>query len=219
MKWLKSSILAVAATASLGAHASLLTIAGGADLVIPSNNAFLADGVTSYNIGGNVSSTEAANITYTFLGAEAGYYNTFNAGGNTLGNNGVSAVGNSFTLYNVLAGLLDFNFTTNGSWKSPAPGADAGTVVNGANVTDLFGNVHSFATLFNYTYKGTFYDAILVFDDTGPGRLIDGTYTLVDDDNHDDLVIGLNIVAVPAPAAILLMGLGLIGLGASRRRS
>lgn len=219
MNWLKSSILAVAATASLGANAGLLTIAGGADVVIPANNAYFADGVTKYNIGGDLSSTKAANITYTYLAAEAGYYNTFTAAGNTLGNKGVSTVGSSFTLYNVMAGLLDFTFATNGSWTSPAPGADAGSVANGANVTDLFGNVHSFATLFNYTYKGKFYDAILVFDDTGPGRLIDGTYTLVDDDNHDDLVIGLNIVAVPAPAAVLLMGLGLLGLGAARRRS
>ncbi|MBQ1782739.1 MAG: PEP-CTERM sorting domain-containing protein [Gammaproteobacteria bacterium] len=215
MQCLKSSVLAFAATASLSAQAALLTVDGGMMAPVPSNNAFVTG---SYNLGGNVSLTEEAHLTFTFLEAEAGYWNTFTAYSSVLGNK-VNAKGDSFTVNNVLAGLLDFSFSTNGSWTSPAPGSDAGSVTNGANVVDILGNVHSFATLLNYTYKGVFYDALLVFDDTGPGRLVDGVWNPVDDDNHDDLVIGLNVVAVPAPAAMLLMGLGLIGLGASRRRN
>lgn len=234
MKWLKSSILAVAATASLGAHASLLAVDGGTVTNVLGNNAFFgtADGLgvnpdLVYTVGGQLSLLKDANLTYTYLGKEAGYWNTFTADGQSIVTRDADGKDNAFglseasaniVLANVMAGLLDFSFSTNGSWTSIIPKApDAGTVVNGSNFDNTDINGRSFAILLGQTYKGVFYDALLMFDDAGPGKFIDGVPT-VDDDNHDDMLVGLRVVAVPAPAAILLMGLGMIGLGASRRR-
>lgn len=216
MKWLTTLALATVAGMSLHANAGLLSLSGGNYDLVPVVNKFVYDGVTSYNVGGDLSLTKQANLSFTYLGAEAGYTNTFTAYGNSF-NNQVNAIGSNFAVNNVLAGLLDFRFDTNGSWNAPI-GADAGAAINGANVYDVLGNIHSFAVILDYTYKGVFYDAVLLFDDTGPGK-VNGVYNFVDDDNHDDMLIGLKAVAVPVPATIMLLGLGLIGLGASRRRS
>jgi hypothetical protein len=51
------------------------------------------------------------------------------------------------------------------------------------------------------------YDAILFFDDTGGYK---------DDDNHDDLVIGIK-ASVPESSTFVLMLMGLAGLFAARR--
>lgn len=144
MNWLKSSILAVAATASLGANAGLLTITDGAVSNVPGNNFFFPtpDGLgvnagLSYNIGGQLSLTKDAHLTYTYLGKEAGYWNKFSAGGHSIvtqdadknATNPDGSVG--ITLNNVLAGVLDFSFATNGDWDAIANSPTrSGTVSN-----------------------------------------------------------------------------------------
>ncbi len=218
MKCFKHLALAAIASVSLSANAGLLSISGGTDVLVPSVNKFVYDGTTSFNVGGDLYLTKDANITFTYLAKEAGYGNTFEAYANSV-NTKVDSYGTSFSVANVLAGLIDFTFSTDATYSNGVHVvADLGSVANGANVYDELGNDHSFAILLDYTYKGTFYDAVLLFDDTGTGKLVDGTIYF-DDDNHDDMLIGLNAVAVPVPATILLLGLGLIGLGASRRRS
>ena len=124
MKGFKSLVVATAALVTLNVNAGLLSVAGGADHLIPSNNDLLYDGVTSYNIGGNVYLDELANLSFTYLGHEAGYSNDFNAFGNTL-NNKSNAIGDSFSVDGVAAGLLSFNFYTYGG--------GTGTVTNGSN--------------------------------------------------------------------------------------
>ncbi len=197
MKRLKVFVLATFTALAFNAHAGLLSVSGGADYLIPSNNDLFYDGVTSYNIGGNVYLDELADLSFTYLGHEAAYKNDFNAYGGTL-NNKTNTIGDSFSVDGVAAGLLSFNFYTYGG--------GTGTVTNGSNYP--FGAIRSFAVLFDYWYLGEYYDAILLFDDSGAGP----------DDNHDDHVIGVKAVAVPVPATVLLLGLGLLGLGASRRR-
>lgn len=197
MKGLKTLVLATIASLAFSANAGLLSVSGGADYLIPGNNDLFYDGVTTYNIGGNVYLDELADLSFTYLGHEAGYSNDFNAYGDTL-NNKTNAVGDSFAVAGVLAGLLDFDFYSYGG--------GTGGVTNGAN--NPIGATRSFAVLLDYWYMGDYYDAILLFDDSGAGP----------DDNHDDHVIGVKAVAVPAPATILLLSLGLLGLGVSRRR-
>ncbi|MBQ1782740.1 MAG: hypothetical protein II007_03720 [Gammaproteobacteria bacterium] len=196
MKGLKDLILAVIAGLAFNASAGLLSVSGGGNYLIPLNNDLFYDGVTSYNIGGNVYLDATANLSFTYLGHEAGYSNDFNGYSDTL-NNKSNAIGDSFSVAAVMAGLVDFNFYSYG-------GA-TGTVTNGAN--NPFGAIRSFAVLLDYWYMGEYYDAILLFDDSGAGP----------DDNHDDHVIGVKAVGVPAPATIMLLGLSILGLGVSRR--
>ena len=69
------------------------------------------------------------------------------------------------------------------------------------------GSFQSFATILDFTYDGTFYDAIVLFDDSGAGP----------DDDGDDHIIGIR--AVPEPAIIALFATGLLETGFSRRKN
>jgi hypothetical protein len=106
-----------------------------------------------------------------------------------------NSVGDSFSVANVGAGLLGFDFYSNTISMG---------INNGSN-NDL-GSFQSFATISNFTYDGTFYDAIVLFDDSGAGP----------DDDGDDHIIGIR--AVPEPAIIALFATGLLGIGFARRR-
>ena len=196
------SALALAGFA-LGAHAQV-TFSGGTDVTSiagynpngPAATLALPGGKDNASI-----TTTAGSLTATFLGFEAGDFNSFSFGSGTLGNHG--ALGASLTGL-VPAGILPFTFADLTMGTSVGNGGNPGS------------NFTSYAVLGSFTgglftpfTLGGLYDVIIAFND---GARVDGDY--------DDMVVGLKVTPVPEPEtyALMLAGIGAIGFVASRRR-
>ena len=203
MKLIKFTAAALLALSSITANAGLLKIDGGVTATIPTSNDFRTFvGTTEYNFGGNLQANQTGELalTFNFLAEEAGAVNTFTSGNGTINNTNLKS-SFSYTGSYAEGDLINFGFTTD---RLPAL---LNFVLNGSNV--IGDGVVSFAIALDTTYKGVAYDAILFFDDVGGVN---------DDDNHDDLLIGVKAVQVPESSAFILMMLGLAGLVGARRR-
>jgi hypothetical protein len=212
MKRIRCALFATLSTFAATANAlPLLSIDGGASQNVSGLNDILNPAEYSgyqYNMGGQLKFglglTGIAELKFTYLGKEAGWNNQFHAYGNslTVGAN----LNDSFTAYDYNpsdnSGLLDFKFLTQGQGLLSENGSNDGSIKD------------NFGILLDYTHNGIFYDAVLLYDDGGG---LDNSGA-VDDDNHDDLVIGLNVTNVPEPGALGLLALGLLGLGIAQRR-
>jgi hypothetical protein len=213
MKRIRCALFATFSAFAATANATpLLSIDGGTSENISGLNDILntADynSGDQYNVGGQLKFDAGfagiAELTFTYLGKEAGWTNQFNAYGNSLSVS--SGLNDSFTVFDYDTSdnsrLLDFEFLTQGKGLLSQNGSNDGSQKD------------NFGILLDYTHNGTFYDAVLLYDDGG------GLDNLgaVDDDNHDDLVIGLNVKDVPEPGALGLLALGLLGLGVAQKR-
>jgi hypothetical protein len=209
MKTIKMLLLAGLAAISLSSQASYLTLDTNGQFynIVNSNNftTELGGSGTLYNIGANVLFSVAGNyeITFTALAQESGFFNSLTAYGSTLNE---TPSGTSFTVsVNVsqINELLAFAFKALNNNST-----EVGTgIANGGN--QPFASAQSFATILNGAFDGTSYDAILLWDDSGANQ----------DDNHDDMIVGVSINAVSAPTTLAILGLGLFALGLSRRKN
>lgn len=216
MKLLKFAAAALFALSSLSASAALISIVDNGsseytpDVTADIRNDFTKNGYVtpnSYTIAGSLKANTKLSVTYYFLGQESGWNNSFSVGADTLS---LSNKG-SITTFVEKDAFFDFSFST------LAPSLNV-TNEEGATA-GINGRIYSFAAALNAYFSGQGsnavkahkgnYDAILFLDDTGP--------TVGDDDNHDDLLIGIRVTAVPEPTTLLLMTMGLLGLFGARR--
>lgn len=212
MKFIKLAAIAAFALGSLSANAGLLTVSGDTDpmnadfVPVSAANDFIGDigAPTKYWAGRNLISESAGSLylEFSFLGEEAGWTNEFFSGSGMINNEGTNA---SFGYTQTFAAneAIGFDFASHG--KDPVSLTLHRYISNGSN-NSMFGAIN-FAIALNTTFKGVAYDAILFLDDSGYKP---------DDDNHDDLVIGIK-ARVPEPSTIVLMLMGLAGLFGARR--
>jgi PEP-CTERM motif len=164
---------------------------------------------------GTLTATQGELVTFTFLGASAGYTNYFGTSASPqLYDNHTTAPGTStFTEIAGVGGVLDFQFSTSSADVSPG----GYSVANGSNLTSssfgagegVFGIVQG---IFNIS--GVNYQDLLIYNDPVSGG----------DQDFNDMIIGVNAcptspVPEPKTYAMLLAGIGLIGFISYRRKN
>lgn len=219
MKIFAAGVLALSLAGT--ASAATLTIDGGTAGSIPGsanvNNALprLGLGPSSGPYGGyygaqiGLTTNSKAKIRFTLLGWEAVFINTFTSGANSFASDGSggnvgtwNTAGIASFLRTTLPGLVSFDFETDGG-----PGSTK-SVFNGTNGLPAGGNVNFFASMVGDPTAKEGNSLYLFFDDDGNTQ----------DDNHDDLVVRVDVAAVPVPAAGFMLFGALGGLAALRRR-
>lgn len=217
---LKTMLLAGATVLGMAGGASALTfgsIPGSPGVTNDALVPLFGAGTTSLNgwYGAELFLVAAGpvSITATYLGSEAGNNNSFSFGGTTIqtggGTNTFNPAGiTSWVVNNVAPGSLSFSFSTSGGGLSVSNGSNPDNTVPAASP-----GVNFFTSFVGNQNASRGQGVYLFFDDDGAAN----------DDNHDDMVVRLDIrggeiTVVPLPAAGLLLLTALGGVAALRRR-
>jgi hypothetical protein len=206
-RFIRTALAAVAVVAAAGtAHAGLSfqQTAMGTRTEMFNN----ISGMTNLAVGttlslGSLITDQLGTVSFTYLGQESGYSDRLlTIGGSTLLTES-NAVGTTVSRAVTAPGAIDFQFEGYNGFYA----INGGTWSNGTSI-GLLGQ--------NRTVNGTLFDFVLGYNDSA------GSATLGD---WDDFVVGVNfkaspVTAVPEPETygMMLVGLGLIGTIARRRR-
>lgn len=206
MRALLVSLLALAGGAFAPAAGALsVTVAGGLTANSVGPNDFFADGMSHQFLVGpltlDLQGDSSATATYTFLFQESGFSNRFLAGGGVLVD--PSDLYGSLTRTYTSSGAPDFSFesplgvATNAGNSLTEP--NFGVLLN-QDLNSLPAGPVRTALAGQGLLKS--YDAILFLNDMGAGQ----------DRDFDDMVLGVNLVAVPEPGTSAMIVAGLVAL-------